>query len=207
MKKGTKIGIIIGSAVLAVIVALVLVLSLTTTKPLESLSNYDLARVYQNSTSNSFDLTDNIETKKSNKLRSLLKNCSFSTMQAIFSGRADTVNKVNKENGETVKLSQEELVDGKGLYSKYTETTLPKIKLSFNEVKKAKIGSKTYEFDTVEILVANTHGEIREITCIAWDNTAFDVQNPEEDPASFEVFRIYANTTELYNFILNECKR
>jgi hypothetical protein len=124
-------------------------------------------------------------------------------MQSIFSGRTQTENSNYYENGEVVKFTQTELTgSGTGLYSKY-DKSLPKLKLVFDEVKKAKIGSKTYEFDTVEILVANTYGEIREIICIAWDSTKFDLQDEETEFEGFPVFKIHANTTELYNFMMN----
>lgn len=206
MKKGTKIGITIGSVALVVIVALVLTLSLITTKPLENLASYQTARVYQNSTTNGYPLTDNINKNKSDKLRSILKNCSYSVMQSIFSGRVDTENENYYKDGEVVEFTQTELTgEGAGLYTSY-DTSLPKLKLSFDEVKKAKIGSKTYEFDSVEILVADTHGEIKEITCIAWNDKLFDRQDEETQEISFPVFKIHANTTDLYNFIKNECK-
>lgn len=206
MKKGTKIGITIGSVALVVIIALVLTLSLITTKPLENLASYQTARVYQNSTTNGYPLTDNINKNKSDKLRSILKNCSYSVMQSIFSGRVDTENENYYKDGEVVEFTQTELTgEGSGLYTSY-DTSLPKLKLSFGEVKKAKIGSKTYEFDSVEILVADTHGEIKEITCIAWNDKLFEGGGEETQEISFPVFKIHANTTDLYNFIKNECK-
>jgi hypothetical protein len=205
MKKGTKIGIVIGASVLAVVVALVLVFSLVTTKPLEELSSYKNAIIYQDSATSGYHVSSTLAGKEEQdkKLKSLLKDCSFSLMQSIFSGRTQTENSNYYENGEVVKFTQTELTgSGTGLYSKY-DKSLPKLKLVFDEVKKAKIGSKTYEFDTVEILVANTYGEIREIICIAWDSTKFDLQDEETEFEGFPVFKIHANTTELYNFMMN----
>ena len=205
MKKGTKIGISIGAIVLTAIVAVVLVLSLVTTKPLESLADYKNAIVYQDSTANGYHISSTLAGKEENdkKLKGLLKNCSYSVMQSLFSGRVDTNNETYYEDGEVVEFTETELAgSGKGLYKKY-DSSLPKLKLVFKDVKKAKIGNSTYEFDTVEILVADTHGEIREITCIAWDSTKFDLQDEEADPIGFPVFKIHANTTELYNFLMN----
>ena len=206
MKKKTKIGISIGAVVVVAIVAVVLVLSLVTTKPLENLANYKTAYVYTSSSDvNAYQLSDSLpgRDKKSNELKGLLKNCSYSIMQSIFSGRTNTDNANYYEDGELVEFTQTELTgSGTGLYSKY-DGTLPKLKLVFDQVKKAKIGSREYEFDTVEMLIANTHGEIREITCIAWDSTKFDVQDEETEFISFNVFKIHANTTDLYNFMMN----
>lgn len=205
MKKGTKIGIIIGASLLVIIIGLVLTLSLITTKPIESLASYKNAIIYQNSTTNGYHVSANLAGKeaKDKKLKSLLKNCSYSVIQSIFSGRTDTANETYYENGEEVKFTQEQLTgSGTGLYSKY-DTNLPKLKLVFDGVRKAAIGSKTYEFDTVEILIANTYGEIREITCIAWNSEVFDKQTEETEFDGFSVFKIHANTTELYNFMMN----
>ncbi len=208
MKKGTKIGIIIGASVVVVIVAVVLTLSLITTKPLESLADYKNAIVYESSTDDtSFHMStaNGVNVQKDKKLRALLKGCSYSVIQSIFSGRTQTANEIYYEDGEEVKLTEKELEEEMtGLYSKY-DTTLPKLRLSFDGVRKAKIGNATYEFDTVEILVANTHGEIREITCVAWDSTVFNLQDEETEFKGFNVFKIHANTTELYNFMVNEC--
>lgn len=205
MKKGTKIGIIIGASLLVIVIALVLTLSLITTKPLEALASYKNAIVYQNSSTNGYHIASDLAGKedKDKKLKSLLKDCSYSVIQSIFSGRTDTNNVNYYEDGEEVKFTQTELTgSGTGLYSKY-DTSLPKLKLVFSEVKTAKIGSKTYEFDTVELLIANTHGEIREITCVAWNSEVFDKQTEETEFDGFTVFKIHANTTELYNFMMN----
>jgi hypothetical protein len=206
MKKGTKIGIIIASAVLAVIVAVIVILSVITTKPLENLADYKTAYLYTSSSdANAYQLSATLpgKEKKNNELKSLLQNCSYSVIQSIFSGRVNVENETYYEDGEVVEFTQTELTgSGTGLYSKY-DGTLPKLKLVFNTVKKAKIGSREYEFDTVELLIANTHGEIREITCIAWDSTKFDVQDEETEFIAFPVFKISANTADLYNFIMN----
>lgn len=205
MKKGTKIGIIIGASLLVIVIALVLTLSLITTKPLEALASYKNAIVYQNSSTNGYHIASDLAGKedKDKKLKSLLKDCSYSVIQSIFSGRTDTNNVTYYEDGEEVKFTQTELTgSGTGLYSKY-DTSLPKLKLVFGEVKTAKIGSKTYEFDTVELLIANTHGEIREITCVAWNSEVFDKQTEDTEFDGFTVFKIHANTTELYNFMMN----
>ena len=196
MKKRAKIGISIGAVLLVAVVVLVLVFSLVKTKPLENLADYKNAIVYQDSNSNGYHIKKDLpgqQGKNYDKLKNILKDCSYSLMQSIFSGRTDTGNKTYYENGEVVKLTQTELTgDGKGLYAKY-DGTLPKLRLEFSEVKKANIGSSSYTFDTVEMLVANTYGEIREITCIAWDSTVFENQNEETEFESFAVFKISAN--------------
>ncbi len=205
MKKRTKIGISIGAVVLVVIVALVLVFSLVTTKPLENLADYKKAIIYKNSDANGYHIASTLSGKqdKDKKLKNLLKDCSFSLMQSIFSGRTDTDNENYYEDGELVEFNQTELAgSGKGLYEKY-DTTLPLLHLEFDEVKKAQIGSKSYTFDSVEILIANTYGEIRGITCIAWDSTVFDKQDENTEEQKFTVFKIHANTTDLYNFIMD----
>ncbi|MBE5732392.1 MAG: hypothetical protein E7353_05065 [Clostridiales bacterium] len=205
MKKRAKIGISIGAVLLVAVVVLVLVFSLVNTKPLENLADFRKAIVYEDANANGYHIAKDLpgqQGKNYDKLKKLLKENSYSLMQSIFSGRTDTDNKTYYENGEVVKFTQTELTgEGKGLYEKYDQT-LPKLRLEFSEVKEAKIGSKSYTFDTVEMLVANTYGEIREVTCIAWDSTEFENQNEETEFAGFAVFKISANTTSLYNFMI-----
>ena len=61
---------------------------------------------------------------------------------------------------------------------------------------------KTEENDGYEAVQVG-YGEIREIICIAWDSTKFDIQDEETEFEGFPVFKIHANTTELYNFMMN----
>ena len=207
MKKGTKLGITIGAIVSTVLVAVILVLSFITTNPLANLADYKIAYLYSSSTdANAYQISslfsDEDKQKDDSKLKDLLKNCSYSVMQSILSGKVETANEVYLEDGKEVTFGKTEF-DGAGLYTKY-DTTLPKLRLKFDSVKKATIGSEEYEFDHVELLIANTYGEINEITCIAWDDTKFDLQDNEEiEPVTFAVFKIHANTTELYNFMMN----
>ena len=206
MKKGTKIGIIITAVLLVAVVATVIILSVITTKPLENLADYKVAYVYTSSSdTNSYQISSSLAGKedKDEELKGLLKDCSFSAIQSLFSGRTDTANETYYEDGEVVEFTQTELTgSGTGLYSKY-DGTLPKLKLVFSTVKTANIGSEEYTFDSVEILVADTHGEIMEVTCIAWDSNAFDLQDEETEYVSFAVFKIHANTTALYEFLMN----
>lgn len=217
MKKGTKIGIIITASILVLIVAAVIILSVITVKPLENLADYKIAYVYTSSEdTNSYQISSTLAGKedKDSKLKSLLKDCSFSAIQSIFSGRTAIANVTYLEDGEVVYFGAEELseiadeengIDGSalGLYSKF-DGTLPKLKLKFGEVKSAIIGNTEYSFDTVELLVADTHGEIMEISCVAWDSTKFEDQSETEGPEySVVVFKIHANTTALYEFLMN----
>lgn len=206
MKKGTKIGITIGSIFASILVVAVVVLSLITTKPLANLADYKVAYLYESgSVSNGYQVSSLLtgEEKQSEdaELKDLLSKCSYSVMQSLLSGKVETANEVYLENGEDVTFGQTEL-NGAGLYTKY-DSSLPKLKLTFSTVKKATIGSEEYEFDTVELLIANTYGEINEITCVAWDSTKYDIQDEETEFINFPVFKLHANTTDLYNFIMN----
>ena len=209
MKKGTKIGISIGAIALTVVVALVLALSFITTKPLANLADYMKASIYTSSRDDTAyqvsSLLSEEQKKKDKELKELLQDCSYSLIQQIFSGKVETDNEDYVENDNEVVFTQTELTgEGKGLYEKFgADLDLPKLRLTFSEKKERVIGKEKYEFDTVELLIANTYGEIGEIVCVAWDSNVFTVQNEQTADVSFKVFKIHANTTSIYNFIIN----
>ena len=204
MKKTGKITLTIVIAIVAVLAIVITTLCLIVTKPLENLSDYTVAYVYKNSSdSSATHLSSGTNASQNAKFKKLLNECSYSVMQSILSGRTSLENEYYYLDGDKVTLGKNELIESSlGLYNKSDiDTTCAKVKLVFANPKTATIGKATYTFDTVEFLVPNTHGEIRVVTAIAYDSTAYNSGSDESDYTTFPVFRFMANTTDLASFV------
>ena len=204
MKKKVITIVSIIVAIVLVLGGTVLTLSLIKTKPLESLADYKTATVYFGSSDAvGYDMTSSVNADKDKKFRAQLKECSFSVMQALLSGRTANDNAKYYDDGEPVTLTLDQLdYSSGGLYelsSSIVDSTVARVVLAYSEEKTAKIGSKTYTFDHVQFLVPYTQGQIREVTVVAYtDSEMFD---EELDAPQFEVFKIQANTSPLYDFV------
>ncbi len=204
MKKRIIIIVSIVVALVLVLGGVALTLSLIKTKPVEALSDYKTATVYFGSSDTvGYDMSSSVNSANDKKFRGQLKNCSFSAMQAFLSGRTANDNAKYYADGDPLTLTLDQLdYSAGGLYelsSSIVDPTVARVVLAFAEEKTAKIGSKTYTFDHVQFLVPYTQGQIREVTVVAYSSS--ETFDEESDAPEFEVFKIQANTSPLYDFV------
>ncbi len=200
MEKKKKITVAVAVVLVVIFAAVALTLFLVKTKPLAELSSYAKATVYTGGTMNSgYTMTEDVNEDMDKKFRAELENCSYSLFQQMVTGKVDNFNLV--KDGEDVVYTIEQLGEaGKGLYTDY-DTSLPLVELSFGKEVTFTIGRSEYTFDTVQFLVADTEGQVREITCVAYTDADFDKADEETSELEYNVFRFYANTSSLYSFI------
>lgn len=210
MKKSLKISLFITIPVVVIIATVITVMALIKTTPIKELSSYSYATIYKNSSSEGYQIGANVNSSKNDEFKALVEDCSYSVLQSVFSGRVELDNEYYYDSGAEVGLKMNNFLNGKGLYdSSVADKNVAKIKFTFSSVKTAMIGNAEYTFDTVEMLVPNTNGEIREVTAVAYTAADFTVQDDngngesENEYKEYYVFKFHANTSALYAYIAN----
>ena len=210
MKKSLKISLFITIPVVVIIATVITVMALVKTTPIKELSSYSYATIYKNSTSEGYQVGANVNSDDNADFKALVEDCSYSVLQSVFSGRVDLDNEYYYDSGNEVGLKMENFLNGKGLYdASVADINVAKIKFTFSSVRTAVIGNAEYTFDTVEMLVPNTNGEIREVTAVAYTAIDFTVQDDngngesENEYKEYFVFKFHANTSALYAYIAN----
>ena len=208
MKKSLKISLFITIPVVLILATVITVMALIKTNPIKELSSYSYATIYKNASSEGYQVGANVNSGDNAEFKALVEGCSYSVLQSLFSGRVELDNEYYYENGQEVGLKMNDFLNGKGLYNaSVADNNVAKIKFTFADVKTAVIGNEEYTFDTVEMLVPNTKGEIREVTAVAYSVKDFTIQDDngngesENEYKEYYVFKFHANTSALYAYV------
>lgn len=197
MKKAiSKAVIIVGSVLLALAIAIV-ILCAVRTRPADALTGYSRAEVY------GFGATDRIEVdaSKSELFAAIGKgidSCSFSVMQGILEGKAGGGRKFKTDaDGARVELASTEIASVASTGDRY------KLVLVYPQPKTVTVENETIEFDRAIVLVGDSENEIRTLEVVFYldariDNQAAD-ENLSSEYYSVSPVIIRARTTKLFN--------
>ncbi len=221
-KKVSKVVIIVGSVLLAIAVA-VLVLCLIKVDTVNAIDGYSSVSVYDLNSTERFELVGDDYADQRVKLEKAMKKTNFSVMQGILEGKASGKLTFKKDSsGDDLVYGDNEPDEGvadtigfnpdTNSFVNATDTQY-KLEYKFAELKKITVEGEEIAFDRAIVLVGNSNNEIGtlEIVLYQYNRVGNDGTDEEDDGNTSTYYTVKpivvnARTTALYNAIANIIK-
>ena len=216
-KKLPKVAIIVGSILLAIVVA-VLVLSLVKVDTVNALDGYSSVSLYNLNSTDRFELEGNDYKDQRAKLDEAMEKTNFSVMQGILEGKVSgKLTFKHNANGEDLvfgdNLADDGATDTIGFdpatneFVNATENVY-KLEYKFATAKEITVEGEKITFDRAIVLVGNSNNEIGTLEIVLYQygrvgNEGTDEEDDGNTSTYYTVKPIVVNarTTALYNAI------